>query len=346
MQYAFPFPSGPVSYFFEEEWRQLYENAPPEHTILLTDEIVAAVLPDALQPYRRIVMPAGEASKSWETAGGLAQQLMQLEAHRKTGLLGVGGGVVTDMTGLLASVYMRGIAFSFVPSSLLGMVDAAIGGKNGVNHGSHKNMLGTFRQPQFLFYRTELLQTLPDAEWSNGFAEIIKYGCTADARILTMLEEGDVAHFQSRPEQLSALISGCVDVKNKIVNADETESGLRKTLNFGHTAGHAFESLYGLPHGSAVGLGMIVAALLSETFCGLSPDTTAVIRRLLQQYGLPLRLEFDTDKVLENMRLDKKRTAAAVDYVLLQKPGVAQVTELSFEQVRTGLQRFADETSA
>jgi 3-dehydroquinate synthase len=343
MQYSFSFPSGHVQYFFGEDTGQLHKIARPDTTILITDEHVADVLPEAYSRYRKVVIPPGEETKSLQHLATLTEALMKEEAHRATKLLGVGGGVVTDITGMLASVYMRGIPFGFVPTSLLGMVDASIGGKNGVNHAGQKNMLGTFRQPEFVWYDTVFLRTLPPEEWSNGFAEIIKYGCIADARILTTLQDSDVAFYQQHPEQLADLIQSCADVKNKIVHADEQESGLRAILNFGHTAGHAFESIYGLSHGAAVGLGMIVASHLSVKHDGLAPEFPEQLRGLLTRMGLPVTLDFSVDDVMTAVRLDKKRDEEGVKFVLIQQPGVAQVKPLSFDQIREGLQAFRDE---
>jgi 3-dehydroquinate synthase len=297
--------------------------APPQNSIIVTDENVASLHKDKLAGYKVVVMPAGEGNKTVATIEQLTKQLLEKGAHRGTTLVGVGGGVVTDVTGYLASSFMRGVKVGFVPTTLLAMVDAAIGGKNGVNVGLHKNMLGTIRQPTFILYDEEYLYTLPEVEWSNGFAEIIKYGHIADARILNTLHETDIAYFRKHPEKLRELISGCVDVKNKIVHADEHETGLRKVLNFGHTAGHAFETLYGLPHGHAVGLGMRVAARLSEEHKGLGMETGTLLTQLLGRFGLPTTVAFKKDEVMGILMADKKRNDEGIDYVLLEKPGVA-----------------------
>jgi 3-dehydroquinate synthase len=245
---------------------------------------------------------------------------------------------VTDVTGYLAASFMRGVPAAFVPTTLLGQVDAANGGKNGENLGLHKNMLGTVRQPAFVLFIAEFLGSLPEEHWRAGFAEIIKYGHIADARILTLLQEADLAFFQKRPENLSELVEGCVSVKNKIVHADEQESGIRRILNFGHTAGHAFERLCELPHGYAVGLGMRVAVQLSEQHCALSADTGIQLRRLLEKFGLPVTCPHDEDAVMELMLKDKKRGADGIEYVLLERPGVAVTKTLQAAEIRPALQ--------
>jgi 3-dehydroquinate synthase len=342
MQYAVSFPTGTVEYYFHSDHDQLRELAPPGQSIIITDSHVNELHGKRFDGYRKLVIPAGEQSKSLTVIEDLVNQLIALQAHRKTMLIGVGGGVVTDITGFLASVYMRGVPFGFVPTTLLGMVDAAVGGKNGVNVGLHKNMIGTIRQPRFILYDTSYLQTLPEEEWSNGFAEIIKYGCISDVRILNTLSENKIDYFLRRTDKLNDLVMGCVDVKNKIVHADESETGMRKLLNFGHTAGHAFETLHQLPHGHGVALGMRVACLLSESQLGFQHKDSNMLCALLDRYNLPVQLQFDVPKVMDILTMDKKRNAQDLDYVLLQKPGVAHIKPLPFDTIQKALEVFAD----
>jgi 3-dehydroquinate synthase len=198
-------------------------------------------------------------------------------------------------------------------------------------------MLGTVRQPKFVLFDVNYLSALPDEHWRGGFAEIIKYGHIADARILTTLQNADIEFFQKHPANLSELIEGCVDVKNNIVHADEHEGGLRRVLNFGHTAGHAFETLYQLPHGHAVGLGMRVAVKLSEQHAGLMEDAGIQLLQLLEKFGLPTRLQHDESAVMELLLTDKKRKDEGIEYVLLEKPGVAVKKILQPEQIKLAL---------
>jgi 3-dehydroquinate synthase len=328
-------------YHLNGDVQELRQLAPPSRAIIITDVHVWAAHQHHFDGYRHLVLDAGEAQKSWKTIEDLAAQLLQMGAHRGTTLVGIGGGTITDITGFLASVYMRGIDFGFVPTTLLGMVDASIGGKNGINMGPNKNMIGTIRQPRFILHDNQLLHSLPDAEWSNGFAEVIKYGCIADVRILKTLEISDLGWFRKYPGKLSELIVGCVDVKNKIVSADEQESGLRKILNFGHTAAHAFERVCGLSHGQAVGLGMLVACRISEQFAGLDSGFRTQLEQILKRYGLPTALEFDVHQVAGLLRSDKKRTDDAIDFVVLPRPGVAHTRLLPFAAVEEALQSFS-----
>ena len=335
--FNYSFPSGNTEYFFEADLSVLYEKAPRASTIIITDENVAAIHGPSFADYKTLTVPAGEISKTWQTIEHLAEELIKMGAHRDTLLIGLGGGLVTDITGFLASVYVRGLPFAFVPTTLLGMVDAAIGGKNGVNIGLHKNMMGLVCQPKFLLYSTDFLLTLPDEEWSNGFAEIIKYGYISDTRILTILQENNILFFQKHHRQLSELIEGCVHIKNKIVVADEHERGLRKLLNFGHTAGHAFETLYRLPHGHAVALGMLVAMRLSAQHKNSGDQLMTQLAGILQQYKLPTELDYNIDDVMNVLQMDKKKTEKGIDYILIDKPGVASIKSLSIDEIRAGL---------
>jgi 3-dehydroquinate synthase len=336
--HAITFPSGDATEFhFEANEQDLFRLAPSSSTIAITDENVAKLYSKQLKGYRLLTFPAGEEHKTPATIAKLTEQLLEAGAHRGIMLLGIGGGVVTDIVGFLASTFMRGVPVAFVPTTLLAQVDDSLGGKNGVNIGLHKNMLGTVRQPKFVLFDTTYLSTLPDEQWRSGFAEIIKYGHISDARILTTLQNEGIDFFQKHPDKLSELIEGCADVKNKIVHADERESGLRRMLNFGHTAGHAFETLYHLPHGYAVGLGMRVAVKLSEQHTGLMKDTSSLLLQLLEKFGLPATIEYDEAAVMELLITDKKRKDEGIEYVLLEKPGVATSKVLQPEEIRSAL---------
>ena len=174
-------------------------------------------------------------------------------------LVGIGGGVITDLTGYVAAIYMRGLSFGFVPTSILAMVDAAIGGKNGIDVGVYKNIIGTIRQPQFLLYDYSLLKSLPQSEWVNGFAEIVKHACIKDARLFNTLRQNSIRSYQRNSKELGALIKKNVHIKASVVQADEFEKGERRLLNFGHTLGHAIENIYKMPHGHAISIGMVAA---------------------------------------------------------------------------------------
>lgn len=337
MQYSVSFPGGTVQYVYDSPFA-LPAHLGKQHCIIITDQNLAGIYHNLLSSYKTIAIPAGEPHKTWETASMLAQELLQMEAHRKSFIIGLGGGLITDITGFIASVYMRGVPFGFVPTTLLGMVDAAIGGKNGVNHGLQKNLLGTVNHPDFIHYDTAFLKTLPETEWSNGFAEIIKYACLFDPEMFGELEQHNIHHYQQNQEALLNLIQRCADWKNKIVQEDENETGQRKLLNFGHTAGHALETLYHLPHGYAVALGMLIACELSEISTGLPNDTRKRLYNLLKQYGLPVNVKYISADVMQVLKMDKKRNTETIDYILLQDIGSPALLPLSFQIIQQALE--------
>lgn len=331
------FPSGTVDYWFDSAFEVLWQMYPRQAVILVTDEQVLACQPQLFADCRTVVIPAGEGSKSIAQIERLAGELLRLGANRHTVLVGVGGGVVTDITGFLASVFMRGIRFGFVPTTLLAMADAAIGGKNGVNLGAYKNSIGTITQPRFILYDSLLLATLPDAEFSNGFAEIIKYACLFDPALHDELTNNTIEQYRNDPDATAALVERCAGWKNKTVLGDEKEKGDRKLLNFGHTAGHALEKLYSLPHGQAVAIGMMVAARASELYTGLDPAIRPQLGKLLAKYHLPTTLELDIAQVMEVLLMDKKRTYDGIEYVLLEAIGQPLLKTLPHHAIEQAL---------
>ena len=237
--------------------------------------------------------------------------------------------MVTDITGYVAAVYMRGIKFGLVPTSILAMVDAAIGGKNGVDVGVYKNMVGTIRQPEFIFYDYSFLQTLPVKEWVNGFAEIIKHACIKDALLFSVLEKYSLHDYQADKTLIADLIEKNVEIKTRIVIEDEFENGERKLLNFGHTIGHAIENLHGIPHGHAVSIGMIAACNLSVQINNFHAADAAKIVKLLTKYHLPVDVETDHAKVFDVLKMDKKRKGEGVQFILLNSIGNAEIKFIS-----------------
>lgn len=342
MQYSLTFPSGTVRYIFQARFAELKQYIDTDNSILLIDAHVAGLYENLFKPYKKILVQVDEQYKTWAQISNICDQLLGLEADRKTTLVGIGGGITTDITGFVASVYMRGIQFGFVPITLLAMCDAAIGGKNGVNLGLQKNLIGTIQQPSFIFYDTDLLKTLPAAEWSNGFAEVIKYACLFDAALFSELEQHDITYYQNNIDALQLLIERCADWKNNVVMSDEKESGKRKLLNFGHTAGHAIETLYNIPHGYAVAVGMVIAAKISEQESGLNADTKERLNRLLRRYGLPTSAVLESERVMQVLSMDKKRNSEGIDYILLKNIGEATIQHLSFEQIKFGLETYTD----
>lgn len=341
MEYTVSFPGGDVRYLFNASFDALQGLTDTANAVIITDSKVAALYQDRLAPYRKVVIEPGEEHKKLKAINIIAEELLEMEAHRKTTIIGVGGGMVTDMAGFASAVYMRGLRFGFVPTTLLGMVDAAIGGKNGVNFGLHKNMLGTITQPAFILFDTSFLSTLSEQEWSNGFAEIIKYACIFDKELFYELEQNTIKNYQQNEEKLIHLIRRCADWKNKTVMADEKESGQRKLLNFGHTAGHAIETLYNLPHGYAVALGMILACRLSEKYNEQLSGSAERIAALLKRYNLPVHYDIDVNKVMNILKMDKKRSTDSIDYIILRDIGEAAIQPVSFDEIKQAIEDFS-----
>jgi 3-dehydroquinate synthase len=328
------FSGKPVRYYFDADFAQLEQIVPKEQSILLTDEHVYTLHRQRFTGWRTIVIPAGEQHKQQSTIDTIIRQLIEQEADRKSILIGIGGGVVTDMAGYAASIYMRGISFGFVPTSILAMVDAAIGGKNGVDVGVYKNLAGTIRQPDFLFYDYSFLQTLPQAEWVNGFAEVIKHACIKDRGLFELLQQHTIGTLQNNPALLHEMIERNAAIKTAVVLNDERETGERRLLNFGHTLGHAIENLYALPHGHAVSIGMAAACTISEEIAGFASAEKQAVLELLQQYGLPVSFGYDKAKAFDLLKMDKKRERDAVHYILLKQTGEAFIQPIGLTQLQ------------
>lgn len=331
-------PDSTTTYLSGTDFSTLKDLTRGRHTVYITDDNVLNLYSGLFPKEDTIVLPSGEAYKNMDSILSAVDRLAAMNADRQSQLVGVGGGVITDITGFLSAMFMRGVDFGFVPTTLLGMVDAAIGGKNGVNHGVYKNMIGTIRQPGFVFFNPSVLQTLPEKEWSNGFAEIIKYACIFDAPLFSQLSDHSIQYYQTRPDALHALIQRCVGWKRKIVSEDEREHGHRKLLNFGHTLGHAIEKTYELSHGAAISIGMSFACTLSEKYAGLQPEMSLAIRTLLQQYKLSVNYPFDVAPVIDTLKRDKKKSGDSIQFILLTKIGESVVTPLSVETIRKTLE--------
>ncbi len=324
-----------VQYIFNAGFKQLSKVCDKSSTVLITDENVLAAQPALFKGWKTIVIKAGEEYKQQAAVDKVIAQLIELEADRSTMLVGVGGGVVTDIAGYAAAIYMRGIKVGFVPTTLLAMVDAAIGGKNGVDAGIYKNLVGTIRQPSFLLYDINLLKSLPVDEWQNGFAEIIKHAAIKDAVMFRQLEKLDLEFYMKYQLPFSELVMRNALLKTSVVRKDPTERGDRKLLNFGHTLGHAIENDNKLAHGNAVAVGMVYAADLSHKITGF-PETVRLINTI-EQYGLPTHASFDIKKAMQNMKHDKKRQRDSVHFVLLEKIGKAVVHPISFKKLEQHL---------
>ena len=332
----YTFSGSATDFYFDGGFAQLKKITDPKATVLITDENVFNAHSKRFKGWRTIILKAGEVYKVQATVDDVIRQLIEAEADRKTTLVGIGGGVITDITGYVASVYMRGIRFGFLPTSLLALVDASVGGKNGIDVGIYKNMVGVIRQPSFILHDMLFLKSLPQREWENGFAEIIKHACIKDAAMFRELESNTLGTYQARSKLAAALLQRNARLKAKVVQEDEFEQSVRRLLNFGHTLGHALENQYELMHGQAVSIGMTYACHISEQLSGFKQ--TARVVKVLEQYGLPTYMSFDKQKAFEVLKMDKKRERKEMNYVLLEKVGKGIVQSIPLVRLEKFIQ--------
>jgi 3-dehydroquinate synthase len=328
---TYKFSSSSTDFYFSGSFTLLKQIADQKNAVIITDENVFNAHQSKFRNWNTIVLKPGEEFKIQQTVDTIIDQLIAFEADRKTILIGIGGGVVTDIAGYVASIYMRGIKFGFVPTTILAMVDASIGGKNGVDVGLYKNLVGTIRQPAFILHDYNLLSSLPVNEWQNGFAEIIKHACIKDALMFGELEKNSIAFYQKKKQSCAELIKRNALIKIKVVQKDEFEAGERRLLNFGHSLGHALENQYELGHGQAISIGMTYASEISEQLSGFK-DVSRVTS-VLENYGLPTYASFNKKKVFDLLKMDKKRERKEISYILLQKIGKGEIRSIQLKQL-------------
>ncbi len=276
------------------------------------------------------VLPDGEQHKTLQTAARIFDALVEARLNRDVTVLALGGGVVGDIAGFAAACYQRGVGYVQIPTTLLAQVDSSVGGKTGVNHPGGKNLIGAFHQPLAVLADTDTLATLPDRELRAGLAEVIKYGCVWDAAFFAWLEQHIDALSRREPDALAHAIGQSCTIKGTVVARDERENDLRAILNFGHTFGHAIEAATHYEtylHGEAVGLGMLIAADLSQRLGLIDRTARERVRDLLARAGLPVETpRIGATRAFELMQMDKKVLAGSVRLVLLDRLGHAVVT--------------------
>jgi 3-dehydroquinate synthase len=288
----------------------------------------------------RLDLPAGEASKNLGEIERTTEWLASREYDRKCAVVGVGGGATTDHAGFAAAIYLRGVPFALLPTTLLAMVDASVGGKTGVDLGAGKNLVGAFHQPRAVIADVGFLDTLPARERTAGLAEVVKCGFIADPEILALLEREPGTPGAPSPELTLELIARAVSVKAEVVASDETEGGRRAILNFGHTVGHAIEAAsgYGLLHGEAVALGMVAALELGAK---LGVGSRALVdrgRALLARLGLPVDFEPRMNaEVRGRLLVDKKRRGGVIRFVLCPAAGETRLQDVTPADIATHL---------
>ena len=310
---------------------------PKGKSVIITDTTVNDLYGNLFPPCPVLEIGEGEGSKTLDTIAFLMGELVSLGLDRSCFIVGIGGGIVCDVTGFVASTYLRGVDFGFCPTTLLAQVDASVGGKNGVNFKGYKNMVGVFNQPSFVLCDPKVLKTLPQDQVASGFAEIVKHGAIRDESHFALLEDNKARALALDPEFMAHLIYDSIAIKADVVNQDEKETGVRKILNFGHTYGHALEKVGGASHGKAVSAGMAMACNLSMDLGLLREEDSERIKRLLSDMGLPLRIDVNSAKALDALAKDKKKLGNDIQFVLLKGLGQAVVKKISIRDLEKNL---------
>lgn len=298
---------------------------------VVTDPHLAEAYADLLAPYHKIVIGLGEENKTLATVESIHTQLIEAGADRGCYLVGFGGGIVTDITGFVASTYMRGVGFGFVATSLLAQVDASVGGKNGVNLGGYKNMVGVFNQPDFVLCDVGLLDTLPRREFVAGLAEVVKSAIIDDGELFEMLERTTIAELLADKSLLTEVVARTVAVKARIVAADEREGGVRRLLNLGHTVAHAIEKCSReFVHGEAVAIGMRYIGEAALRAGVTDEATVSRICALLQGLEMPTECDIPMSQLTAALRKDKKGSGASIHVVFPCAIGRCEVQTMPY----------------
>ncbi|OUW01280.1 MAG: 3-dehydroquinate synthase [Betaproteobacteria bacterium TMED156] len=325
------------------------EEINKRQVVIVTNEVVSPLYSDLLtsicdsnnSEYLLIVLPDGEKNKSISVLVTIFDQMIEKNINRDAVLIALGGGVIGDMAGFAASCYQRGIDFLQIPTTLLSQVDSSVGGKTAVNHKFGKNMIGAFYQPKKVIIDIKTLDTLPDREFVSGIAEIIKYGCIKDRNFFDWIELNIQELLARSPSKLADAIKRSCEIKAEVVALDETESGYRAILNFGHTFGHAIETGLGYGewlHGEAVGCGMVMASKLSSAVCLLNSTDEQRIKNLINTAGLPVSWpNWDPKRYFGLMSNDKKVKNKLIRYVLLKKIGESTLIPVDDDVVSSAL---------
>ena len=316
-----------------ESIKNIAQHISGNRVVVITDTNVNRLYNKFFNQYKIIEIGLGEEIKTLDTVTSIYEQLIDLEVDRSFFIVGIGGGIVCDIAGFVASTYMRGLNFGFVATSLLAQVDASVGGKNGVNFQRLKNMVGTFNQPDFVICDIELLATLPEREIRSGLGEIVKHAIIADEELFDFIEQHAEKILALDPDAMEKVITDSLLIKSSIVNRDEKEGGERRLLNFGHTVGHAIELNSNLAHGEALGVGIKAAVKLSKEKELLSDNDAQRVMALLKKLHLPTDCDVPDDTVMSAIRMDKKREGDLINYVLINKIGQAIIEKISLNDL-------------
>jgi len=314
--------------FIGKPWYEIGDHIDILNTIIITDSNIHSIYGDNFPSCPVITIDPGEQTKSITTVESIVEQLLEKGCDRTSFLLGIGGGVICDITGFVASIYMRGVNFGFISTTLLSQVDASTGGKNGVNSGVNKNIIGCINQPSFVICDPEMLKSLPEEEYISGLGELVKHAFIRDAGLLGFIEENIESILNRDHNLLTTLISASVKIKIDIVTSDEKERGIRRLLNFGHTIGHAVEIELGMKHGFAVAYGMLMAAQISVEMGLLDRNELGRVETVLNKLKLLTDMPQEFPDVTEAILKDKKVEKDKIFFVLLEGIGNGVIREI------------------
>ncbi|MDR2293510.1 MAG: 3-dehydroquinate synthase [Prevotellaceae bacterium] len=307
--------------------------------ILIIDENIFDLYP-FFRKFNCIKIRADEKNKTLETVENIISQLIELQADRSTFIVGVGGGITCDIAGFSASIYMRGLRFGFISTSLLSQADASVGGKNGVNFNGFKNMAGTFNLPEFVICDTNMLNTLPQNEFIGGMSEIVKIALIKDLEMFNFIEYNTNAILKRNKKILQKLITKSIQRKTDIVSSDEFEKSERRMLNFGHTLAHAIERNSEISHGFAVSIGIRFAAEISKYFNLILNDDIVRIKNLLVNLGLPLHTEINDEILFKTIIADKKKNDDEINFVLINDIGKSLEKNIKISDFKYLISKF------
>ncbi|HOP28680.1 MAG TPA: 3-dehydroquinate synthase [Spirochaetota bacterium] len=307
----------------------------PENSVIITDGNILRHYSAMFDDYPVIEIGTGEEIKNLSTIEYIMRRMIELRCTRNTFLLGIGGGIVSDIAGFAASIFMRGIKFGFVSTSLLSQVDASVGGKNGVNVDMTKNMAGVFSQPEFVICDHRMLETLPREEYINGIAELVKTACLENNGLYEFIQANKEKILSMDTDSVSEAVYRCVKYKAAVVEADEKENDLRRVLNLGHTVGHAIEKVKGIKHGFAIAAGIGAALDISVSTGDADKVAADEIKALLSFFGLPCCIndilnKDDIPAIMDAVESDKKREYHSVNFVLLRGHGEPFIKTVDF----------------
>ncbi|MDR1225533.1 MAG: 3-dehydroquinate synthase [Prevotellaceae bacterium] len=316
-----------------ESVQNIQKYLPKSQVVIITESNICKYYSELCNAYPTVEIEGGEPHKTLATIDYIASQLIDLKVDRKTFILGIGGGIVCDITGFIASIFMRGCPFGFISTTLLSQVDASVGGKNGVNYQGFKNMLGVFAQPQFVICDPQSFSTLPQKEFTAGFSEIVKAAMITSAALLSFIEKNAEKALQKDGHTLEHLVYESVKIKADIVSRDERENGVRRKLNLGHTFAHAIEKNSTLMHGEAVSIGLCLASQVALNLGMMKKEEVERVKNILKKLQLPTATGIPLKTLFSAMLKDKKKSGDKLHLILPKGIGSCEICEVSLSQL-------------